>query len=109
MSQDRTKQKKPDWGGSLWGPLFFFASGLLCLYAPEEMLSDPGWDSIPNKTNFGFACGAIFCGGGIVFHADGYWRPKGYHKVSMCGQLLGVSLVLAGFAYVLWTTGFPWS
>jgi len=103
-----SNNEKKDWAGSLWGPLAFFSMGLLCFVAPEEMLNDPGWKFVPNKTNFGRACGAIFLGGAIVFHAHFFWKPKGYRKFSTCGLLLGAVLILTGWAYVLWITGLPW-
>jgi len=103
--------KKIHWGNGLWGPLIFFAIGLLCFYAPAEMLSTldrSSRDSLPNKTWFSYACGIIFCSGAIVFHANEYWKPRGYRKISTCGLLIGISFNLAGWAYVLWSIGSPW-
>lgn len=112
MSQDHAKQKKPNWGGSLWGPLIFFVIGFFFFIEPERMISTLGksaYESLPNKAWFGYALGIICCSSAIIFHTDGYWKPKGYRKISTCVLAIGVACNLAGWAYVMWSIGSPWS
>ncbi len=94
MGSETHRIKMPGWGAGTWEPLVFFAIGLFCF--------------IQNEAMFDIAAGAIFCGIGILFHAGGYWKPKGYHKVTACGQVLGFGLILTGWAYVMWNIGSPW-
>lgn len=77
--------------------------GWYCLAWPEAPLSDPYWDRLPNRTSFGYALGAIFLGGGVLFLCHGLAGLDRFRRPAHVGETVGGFLMVGGFAYVFWT------
>ncbi len=86
---------------------WLMAAGMLCLGCygfafPHALLADRFWDRLPDRTTFGYAIGAIFLGGGILFLLDALSARGLANGPLRLGTMIGSFSLTCGFLYVFW-------
>ena len=105
------RAKAGDWQSGVVWPVICLAIGVYCIAQPHVILRGVEYAKLPQRS-FGAACGLLFVAYAIGAHAYFYWGELGYIRVSRVGRLIGGTLALGAFAYILKciteVSGWPW-
>ncbi len=87
--------------GGIVFPLLLFIAGMYCMVTQRGIFIGRGWHYLTGLP--AVALGVACLGVGLFFRAHCFWGPV-YRLpiVSQLGRILGASVFILGFGYVIW-------